>query len=105
MLRLAYSERFPLRLPPGHRFPIQKYELVRRQLGHEGVEVGVFEAVFSEPGWTDFEVELAGQQESHVGPPDPGGSGVIPVIAGFGPESAVEKVGLHVIGIGAQGGG
>lgn len=37
MLRFAHSEKYPMRLPPGHRFPAEKYELVRQQLEYEGV--------------------------------------------------------------------
>ncbi|HHG85271.1 MAG TPA: histone deacetylase [Bacteroidetes bacterium] len=37
MIRLSYSEKFPIPLPAGHRFPIQKYQLVREQLLYEGV--------------------------------------------------------------------
>lgn len=37
MLRLASSEKYPIPLPPGHRFPFRKYELVRQQLEYEGV--------------------------------------------------------------------
>lgn len=36
MLRLAYSEDFPLPLPEGHKFPFRKYVLVRQQLEYEG---------------------------------------------------------------------
>lgn len=36
MLRIAHSENYPIDLPEGHRFPVQKYELVRRQLEYEG---------------------------------------------------------------------
>jgi acetoin utilization deacetylase AcuC-like enzyme len=37
MLRLAHSERYPLQLPEGHRFPGEKYEYVRQQLQYEGL--------------------------------------------------------------------
>lgn len=36
MLRIAYSEAFPIPLPEGHKFPFRKYELVRQQLEYEG---------------------------------------------------------------------
>jgi acetoin utilization deacetylase AcuC-like enzyme len=36
MIRLCYSERHPIPLPDGHRFPIEKYKLVREQLEYEG---------------------------------------------------------------------
>jgi acetoin utilization deacetylase AcuC-like enzyme len=37
MIRLSYSERHPIPLPPGHRFPIEKYKLVREQLEYLGL--------------------------------------------------------------------
>lgn len=37
MLRISYSEAFPIPLPDGHKFPFRKYELVRQQLEYEGV--------------------------------------------------------------------
>lgn len=37
MLRLSSSEKHPIPLPPGHRFPFQKYALTRQQLEYEGV--------------------------------------------------------------------
>lgn len=37
MIRLSYSERHPIPLPPGHRFPIEKYRLVREQLEYLGL--------------------------------------------------------------------
>ena len=36
MVRFYSSEKYPITLPEGHRFPIHKYEFVRRQLEHEG---------------------------------------------------------------------
>jgi acetoin utilization deacetylase AcuC-like enzyme len=36
MLRIAWNDRYILTLPPGHRFPMQKYELLPHQLLHEG---------------------------------------------------------------------
>lgn len=36
MLRIFHSDRFVPTLPPGHRFPIAKYGLVREQLQYEG---------------------------------------------------------------------
>ncbi|MDX1627804.1 MAG: histone deacetylase [Fulvivirga sp.] len=41
MIKLAYSDRFIYALPEGHRFPIEKYQLVKEQLLHEGtIEAG-----------------------------------------------------------------
>lgn len=36
MLKIFHSDRFVPRLPEGHRFPIQKYQLIREQLLYEG---------------------------------------------------------------------
>lgn len=37
MLRVSFSESFPLPLPEGHKFPFRKYELTRQQLEYEGI--------------------------------------------------------------------
>lgn len=37
MLRIAYSPLYAHPLPPGHRFPMLKYELIPEQLLHEGL--------------------------------------------------------------------
>lgn len=36
MIKLAFSEKYIYKLPDGHRFPIEKYELVKEQLVYEG---------------------------------------------------------------------
>lgn len=36
MLKIFHSDRFVPQLPAGHRFPIQKYQLIREQLLYEG---------------------------------------------------------------------
>lgn len=36
MIRIAWNEQYAHRLPPGHRFPMEKYELIPAQLQHEG---------------------------------------------------------------------
>ncbi|MEL6848955.1 MAG: histone deacetylase [Bacteroidota bacterium] len=36
-MRAFHSDRFVPELPPGHRFPIQKYQLIREQLLHQGI--------------------------------------------------------------------
>lgn len=36
MIRIAHSERYPIPLPEGHKFPFRKYELIREQLEYEG---------------------------------------------------------------------
>lgn len=49
MLRIAWSPEYILPLPPGHRFPMSKYELLPEQLLHEGT---VTESNFFLPGRT-----------------------------------------------------
>src|SRR5688572_25267067 len=36
MLKIAWTEKYVLPLPPNHRFPMSKYELLPEQLLHEG---------------------------------------------------------------------
>ncbi|MTI20731.1 histone deacetylase [Fulvivirga sp. RKSG066] len=36
MVKFAFSDKYLYKLPEGHRFPIEKYELVKEQLLHEG---------------------------------------------------------------------
>lgn len=50
MIRLSYSEKHQIPLPSGHRFPIQKYTLVREQLEYEGAirKAQLFDPVFVE---------------------------------------------------------
>lgn len=36
MIKLAFSNKYIYELPEGHRFPIEKYELVKQQLVYEG---------------------------------------------------------------------
>lgn len=36
MLKIAWSEKYVLPLPPNHRFPMSKYEVLPQQLIHEG---------------------------------------------------------------------
>ncbi|MDX1783702.1 MAG: histone deacetylase, partial [Aequorivita vladivostokensis] len=36
MLKIAYHPIYKYQLPPGHRFPMEKYELLPQQLLHEG---------------------------------------------------------------------
>ena len=53
MLRVSYSEAFPLPLPEGHKFPFRKYELTRQQLEYEGIITS--ENLFI-PEWVSDEV-------------------------------------------------
>ncbi|NEN22459.1 histone deacetylase [Cryomorpha ignava] len=55
MLKIAYSNTFPHLLPPGHRFPMEKYSLIPAQLLHEG---SFTEANFFHPKPIDDELIL-----------------------------------------------
>lgn len=46
MIRIAYSDRYLLNLPGDHKFPIQKYTLIKEQLLYEGTitEENLFDA-------------------------------------------------------------
>ena len=46
MFRIFHSDRFVPQLPEGHRFPIDKYRLIREQLLYEGS--------IEEDGWIDL---------------------------------------------------
>jgi acetoin utilization deacetylase AcuC-like enzyme len=46
MLKIAFSPIYRLELPPGHRFPMEKYELLPEQLLYEGT---INESAFFEP--------------------------------------------------------
>ncbi|MGM0480251.1 MAG: histone deacetylase family protein [Bacteroidota bacterium] len=50
MLKIAYNDFYVQPLPPGHRFPMEKYDLLQRQLLHEGT---VDEAAFFSPSLID----------------------------------------------------
>lgn len=50
MLKIAYSPIYKHSLPEGHRFPMEKYELLPGQLLHEGI---VLETNFFEPNQLD----------------------------------------------------
>jgi len=55
MLRIAYDPIYAHPLPPGHRFPMLKYELIPAQLLHEGV---ISEENLFSPGKADEETIL-----------------------------------------------
>lgn len=55
MLKIAWSEIYAHPLPEGHRFPMEKYDLIPKQLLREGV---VTEESFFEPGLLDEETLL-----------------------------------------------
>ncbi len=50
MLKIAYNDHYIQPLPEGHRFPMDKYDLLPRQLLHEGT---VDENAFFSPGLID----------------------------------------------------
>ncbi|MGZ5243574.1 MAG: histone deacetylase family protein [Bacteroidia bacterium] len=52
MFRIAHSPLFNHPLPPGHRFPMEKYDLIPQQLLYEGI---VDENYFFEPEEMDLE--------------------------------------------------
>ena len=37
MLKIAFDPTYILKLPPNHRFPMSKYELIPQQLMYEGI--------------------------------------------------------------------
>lgn len=56
MLKIAYSEVYKYNLPPGHRFPMDKYELLPQQLLYEGTISK--ENLFHPPKLADEEILL-----------------------------------------------
>ncbi|MFN0049722.1 MAG: histone deacetylase [Cytophagales bacterium] len=63
MVKIAYSDRFVLPLPEGHRFPMLKYELVKEQLLREGT---VEENQLFDPGLCDLETVLLTHDANYV---------------------------------------
>src|SRR5690606_32848841 len=53
MLRIAWTSSYVLPLPPHHRFPMSKYELLPMQLVHEGTitEGNLFHPDSISPDW------------------------------------------------------
>jgi acetoin utilization deacetylase AcuC-like enzyme len=62
MLKVAWSESYVLPLPPSHRFPMSKYELLPQQLLHEGTIAT--DNIFS-PGQASREVILLTHEEEY----------------------------------------
>lgn len=52
MLKIFFGKEYIYELPPGHRFPIAKYELVMQQLLHEGYAI---DETIVNPGIASFE--------------------------------------------------
>lgn len=50
ILKAFYSDHFVLPLPEGHRFPMQKYRMVREQVASELPQVQFFEAPYATDG-------------------------------------------------------
>lgn len=62
MLKIAYHPIYKHPLPAGHRFPMEKYELLPKQLLHEG---SCTEANFFEPGMPEEAAILAVHDENY----------------------------------------
>lgn len=62
MLKIAWSPEYRHALPPGHRFPMEKYELIPEQLLYEGT---VSEANFFTPGQISDEQVLRTHQADY----------------------------------------
>lgn len=63
MLKIAFHKDYFHPVPNGHRFPMEKYELLPQQLIYEGT---VTEEAFFEPGMIDKELLLAVHTEQYV---------------------------------------
>ena len=55
MIKFAFSNKYIYQLPDGHRFPIEKYELVKEQLIYEGT---IHEEQVYDPGLVDEKLIL-----------------------------------------------
>lgn len=55
MVEIAFSDKYIIQLPDGHRFPISKYELVKEQLVYQGI---AGEDQFFDPGLVEEEIIL-----------------------------------------------
>ncbi len=55
VINIAFSDKYLYSLPQGHRFPIEKYELVKQQLVYEGTAT---EGQFIDPGLVEEELIL-----------------------------------------------
>ncbi len=56
MIELAFSDKYIYQLPEGHRFPIEKYELVKEQLVYEGT---ILENQLFDPGLVSEELIMS----------------------------------------------
>ena len=62
MLKIAYSPVYKYLLPPGHRFPMEKYELLPQQLIYEGT---IKEEQFFHPEALTEELILLTHEEAY----------------------------------------
>ncbi|MDX1652071.1 MAG: histone deacetylase [Brumimicrobium sp.] len=62
MLKIAYNDHYVQSLPEGHRFPMEKYDLLPKQLLHEGT---VDKAAFFNPEMIDPKYVLAVHDENY----------------------------------------
>lgn len=60
--KLFWSDKYLYKLPKGHRFPIEKYELVKEQLIHEGT---ITEHNLYDPGLVEEEIILLTHTKSY----------------------------------------
>jgi len=62
MIHIAYSSRFVLTLPEGHRFPMEKYSLLIEQLLHEGT---ITDEHLTDPGLISEDYILAAHDRDY----------------------------------------
>lgn len=62
-MKIAYHELYSIELPDPHRFPMEKYELIKRQLIHEGI---VDESSFFRPQKADYKSILSCHDQQYV---------------------------------------
>lgn len=62
-MRIAFSKEYVFNVPKGHKFPMEKYDLIPRQLVYEGI---VQEEAFYTPGEIDLEHVLRVHDETYV---------------------------------------
>ncbi|MFT7344173.1 MAG: acetoin utilization deacetylase AcuC-like enzyme [Lentimonas sp.] len=63
LLKIAFSNEFIFKVPEGHKFPMEKYDLIARQLLHEGI---VEECNFFDPPPIAQEFLLLAHEEEYL---------------------------------------
>ena len=63
MIKIAYSDRFVLDLPKGHRFPMIKYELIKEQLLYQGI---ISSEQLYDPGLIDRDILLFTHSQNYL---------------------------------------